>query len=209
MDNSKVELNKKNFDSNKKITLDLLSTLEEDGDQTQRSIAVELGIALGLANAYLKRSIEKGLVKIKQVPKKRYYYYITPKGFTEKAKLTTEYFVSSFDFFRKAKIDCEKVFIEANDRKLNNIVLSDISELAEIAILSSLDRNINIIGIIGKERKTFKGVTVYKNFTEIKNIEAILLTSVKSSQDRYNELLNNFNSSIILVPTILKVRNFK
>ena len=209
MDNSKVELNKKNFDSNKKITLDLLSTLEEDGDQTQRSIAVELGIALGLANAYLKRSIEKGLVKIKQVPKKRYYYYITPKGFAEKAKLTTEYFVSSFDFFRKAKIDCEKVFIEANDRKLNNIVLSDISELAEIAILSSLDRNINIIGIIGKERKTFKGVTVYKNFTEIKNIEAILLTSVKSSQDRYNELLNNFNSSIILVPTILKVRNFK
>ena len=209
MDNSKVELNKKNFDSNKKITLDLLSTLEEDGDQTQRSIAVELGIALGLANAYLKRSIEKGLVKIKQVPKKRYYYYITPKGFAEKAKLTTEYFVSSFDFFRKAKIDCEKVFIEANDRKLNNIVLSDISELAEIAILSSLDRNINIIGIIGKERKTFKGVTVYKNFTEIKNIEAIFLTSVKSSQDRYNELLNNFNSSIILVPTILKVRNFK
>ena len=209
MDNSKVELNKKNFDSNKKITLDLLSTLEEDGDQTQRSIAVELGIALGLANAYLKRSIEKGLVKIKQVPKKRYYYYITPKGFAEKAKLTTEYFVSSFDFFRKAKIDCEKVFIEANDRKLNNIVLSDISELAEIAILSSLDRNINIIGIIGKERKTFKGVTVYKNFTEIKNIEAILLTSVKSSQNRYNELLNNFNSSIILVPTILKVRNFK
>ena len=103
MDNSQIELNKNNFNANKKITLDLLSALEEDGNQTQRSIAVELGIALGLANAYLKKSIEKGLVKIKQVPKKRYYYYITPKGFSEKAKLTTEYFVSSFDFFRKAK----------------------------------------------------------------------------------------------------------
>ena len=95
MSDSKVNLRKNNFNVNKKITLDLLSTLEEDGNQTQRTIASELGIALGLANAYLKKSIEKGLVKIRQVPKKRYYYYITPKGFSEKAKLTAEYFVSS------------------------------------------------------------------------------------------------------------------
>jgi len=205
MDNSQIELKKNNFNANKKITLDLLSTLEQDGNQTQRSIAAELGIALGLANAYLKKSIEKGLVKIKQVPKKRYYYYITPKGFSEKAKLTTEYFVSSFDFFRKAKIECERVFIEANKRQIKNIILSDISDLAEIAILSSLDRNINIVGVLGEKRKIFKGINVYKDLTEIKDIDAVLLTSVNSSQKRYNELLKNLNSSIILVPEILKV----
>ncbi len=209
MSDSKVNLRKNNFNVNKKITLDLLSTLEEDGNQTQRTIASELGIALGLANAYLKKSIEKGLVKIRQVPKKRYYYYITPKGFSEKAKLTAEYFVSSFDFFRKARIECEKVFNNAQNKNIKNIVISDISELAEIAILSSLDKKINLVGIIDNEKNTYKGLNVYENFKSLKNIDAVLLTSVNDTQKRYDELLKEFSKSKILVPSILKLRDIK
>ena len=88
-----------------KITLGLLSAVEANSALTQRSVASDLGIALGLANAYLKRCVRKGLVKVKQVPANRYSYYLTPKGFAEKSRLTAEYLSISFNFFRSARSD--------------------------------------------------------------------------------------------------------
>ena len=64
------------------------------------------GIALGLANAYLKRCVKKGLIKVSQAPANRYAYYLTPKGFTEKSRLTAEYLTISFNFFRDARAQC-------------------------------------------------------------------------------------------------------
>src|SRR5882757_10140192 len=91
---------------NKRIVLGLLNSVEHDGEQSQRRIAAELGIALGLVNAYLKRCVKKGLVKVSEAPARRYAYYLTPKGFNEKSRLTVEYLSSSFIFFRQAKADC-------------------------------------------------------------------------------------------------------
>src|SRR5882757_3874493 len=88
-----------------RIILSLLSSVEE-GASSQRRIAAELGIALGLVNAYLKRCVKKGLVKVSEAPARRYAYYLTPSGFNEKSRLTVEYLSSSFLFFRQAKADC-------------------------------------------------------------------------------------------------------
>ena len=73
------------------IILGMLSAVERDSNVTQRHLARELGIALGLANAYLKRCAKKGFIKIRQVPLNRYAYYLTPRGFAEKSRLTAEY----------------------------------------------------------------------------------------------------------------------
>jgi hypothetical protein len=47
-----------------RIMLGLLESVERGGAQSQRRLASELGVALGLVNAYLKRCITKGLVKV-------------------------------------------------------------------------------------------------------------------------------------------------
>ena len=73
--------------------------IERDNAITQRALAGELGIALGLANAYLRRCVRKGLVKMHQVPINRYAYYLTPQGLSEKSRLTAEYLAVSLDFF--------------------------------------------------------------------------------------------------------------
>ena len=64
-----------------RIVLGLLTSVETDGSRSQRHIAAELGVALGLVNAYLKRAVKKGLVKVSQAPARRYAYYLTPQGF--------------------------------------------------------------------------------------------------------------------------------
>ncbi len=53
---------------NERIVLGLLNSVENDGERSQRHIAAELGIALGLVNAYLKRCVKKGLVKVHDAP---------------------------------------------------------------------------------------------------------------------------------------------
>src|SRR5258708_4622537 len=88
-----------------RILLGLLESVERDGGQTQRHLAAELGIALGLVNAYLKRCINKGLVKVREVPTRRYAYYLTPQGFAEKSRLTIDYLSYSFALFRRARSD--------------------------------------------------------------------------------------------------------
>src|SRR5882724_13632069 len=98
---------------NERIVLGLLNSVEHDGDKSQRHIAAELGIALGLVNAYLKRCVKKGLVKVHDAPARRYAYYLTPRGFAEKSRLTVEYLSTSFSFFRLAKADCASAFESA------------------------------------------------------------------------------------------------
>src|SRR5215468_12238177 len=91
---------------NARVMLSLLESVERDGGQTQRRLASELGVALGLVNAYLKRCVKKGLLKVGEAPARRYAYYLTPHGFAEKSRLTVEYLSSSFSFFRQAREDC-------------------------------------------------------------------------------------------------------
>src|SRR5829696_7987799 len=95
-----------------RILLGLLESVERDGAQSQRRIAEELGIALGLVNAYLKRCVKKGLVKVSEAPARRYAYYLTPQGFAEKSRLTVDYLSSSFSFFRRARSDCSHILAE-------------------------------------------------------------------------------------------------
>jgi ribosomal protein S25 len=54
------------------IVRQLLSSIARDSAITQRKLAGHLGIALGLANAYLRHCIRKGYVKVTRVPLNRY-----------------------------------------------------------------------------------------------------------------------------------------
>jgi predicted transcriptional regulator len=71
--------------------LRLLEAVHQDSRVTQRGLASKLGIALGLANIYLKRMIRKGYIKCVNVQPNRISYLVTPRGIAEKARLTYEF----------------------------------------------------------------------------------------------------------------------
>ena len=113
-----------------RIMLGLLDAVEQNRAQSQRLLASELGIALGLVNAYLKRCIKKGLVKVRSAPARRYAYYLTPQGFAEKSRLTVEYLSYSFSFFRQAKTDCSELFQAAPKRGASTQLCSSASPIS-------------------------------------------------------------------------------
>src|SRR6266699_1942488 len=88
--------------------LELLEVVGRKNDVSQRHLARHLGVALGLANSYLRRCIRKGWIKITDAPANRYLYYLTPKGFSEKSRLTAQYLAYSLTFYRKAGDSCRR-----------------------------------------------------------------------------------------------------
>ena len=174
---------------NERIVLGLLSSVESDGARSQRRIAAELGIALGLVNAYLKRCVKKGLVKVQDAPARRYAYYLTPQGFAEKSRLTVQYLSDSFSFFRKAKDDCTRVFEEAAARGLERLVLAGKSDLAEIAILCAVEAGATVVAIVDpkSEGGRFGGVEVVRSYADMKGgFDAIIVTDVAGAQASYD-----------------------
>ena len=194
---------------NERIVLGLLSSVETDGARSQRLIAAELGIALGLVNAYLKRCVKKGLVKVHDVPARRYAYYLTPQGFAEKSRLTVQYLSDSFSFFRKAKGDCTQVFEEAAARGLSRLVLAGKSDLAEIAILCSVEAGAAVVAIVDppSEGSRFVGVEVFASYSDVKaGFDAIIVTDVAHAQASYERAVGVCGKDRVLVPALLGLR---
>lgn len=188
-----------------RIVLSLLNSVD-DGAQSQRRIAEDLGIALGLVNAYLKRCIKKGLVKVRQAPARRYAYYLTPQGFAEKSRLTVEYLSYSFSFFREAKADCARAFALAKERGFQNLVLCGKSDLAEIAILSAVDSGISIVAIVdaGARETLFVGKPVVAGHDELSiAFDAVLITDLVGARRAFDEATERYGIDRVLVPRLL------
>lgn len=130
------------------IIRDLLERIDDSAEINQRALSKELGIALGMTNAYLKRCVKKGLVKINQVPARRYRYYLTPKGFAEKTRLTAEYFTDSLTFFRRARQSFDRLYEVLDKQGVRRIVLCGADELTEIAVLCALNHRLDVVGVL-------------------------------------------------------------
>ena len=193
----------KELDRSEGMTLNVLSAVEADSKVTQRSLAEELGIALGLTNSYLKKCIDKGLIKIKQVPANRYSYYLTTTGFSEKTRLTAKYFKTSFNFYRKAKEECSIILKNSLMQGKTKIILSDYSEFAEIASIVALNSNIKILGIIGLVTNNTINIPIKKDISMFGEFDSIIITNMEDIHSRYNELVKIVPKSKIIVPKIL------
>lgn len=198
-----------------RIILGLLNSVEEDGARSQRHFAAELGIALGLVNAYLNRCIKKGLVKASQAPARRYAYYLTPQGFAEKSRLTVEYLSSSFGFFRKAKADCLKVFETAKERHLKQLVLLGVSDLAEVAAICAIESDVSLICAVdpSSELSRFVGLPVVEGFGSIEEqVDGVVMTALVASPaivDLIDDARKRFGADAVLIPELVDLRSRK
>ncbi|HZC58205.1 MAG TPA: winged helix-turn-helix transcriptional regulator [Xanthobacteraceae bacterium] len=194
---------------NARIVLGLLESVERDGAQSQRKLASDLGIALGLVNAYLKRCVKKGLLKIGQAPARRYAYYLTPYGFAEKSRLTVEYLSSSFSFFRHAREDCSSVLKVAHARGWNRVALAGVSDLAEIATICALEQGIAIVAVIDAKAAIdkFVGMPVVKSIAAVPGgFDALVVTDLQATRESVAAVADQIGAERVLVPALLGIR---
>jgi Winged helix-turn-helix DNA-binding len=189
--------------------LGLLESVERDGSQSQLRLASDLGIALGLVNAYLKRCVKKGLLKIGQVPPRRYGYYLTPHGFAEKSRLTVEYLSTSFSFFRRAREDCSSVLKAAQARGWNRIALIGISDLAEVATICALEQGTTIAAVVDSKSEStrFVGTPVVNSLATVPGgFDALVVTDLQATRESVQHVIDQVDADRVLVPALLRIR---
>ena len=92
--------------------LNLLRKIKNKPESSQRELAEELGFSLGKLNYCLKALKLKGLIKISNFtknPKKiNYIYVLTPKGISEKTKLTINFMKRKMKEYDELKRELKK-----------------------------------------------------------------------------------------------------
>ena len=92
--------------------LNILRSIANHPESSQRSLAKKIGLSLGKLNYCLKALKQKGLVKAKNFKdnknKKYYLYILTPKGIAEKTKLTLNFMNLKMKEYDELKKEIEK-----------------------------------------------------------------------------------------------------
>ena len=90
----------------------VLRGVDKNPKSSQRKLAEELGFSLGKLNYCLKALQKKGFIKIenfKKNPKKiNYIYVLTPKGISEKTKLTLNFMKSKMKEYDELKSELKR-----------------------------------------------------------------------------------------------------
>jgi MarR family transcriptional regulator, temperature-dependent positive regulator of motility len=86
-------------------------------EMTQRELSSRLGISLGKVNFLVNALIQTGLVKAHNFKnsnnKKAYLYYLTPRGFEEKAKITYRFLKRKIQEFEQLESEIRLLKKEA------------------------------------------------------------------------------------------------
>ena len=140
--------------------LRLLEAVQKDSRVTQRNLARQLGIALGLANIYLKRMIHKGFIKCVNVQPNRITYLVTPRGIAEKARLTYEFMDYSLHLYGEVRQHLRTALKECREAG-KRVAIYGRGEAAEIAYLSLKESGLEPVAIFDRENgSAFLGISV-------------------------------------------------
>ena len=130
--------------------LRMLEAVYRDSRVTQRGLASQLGIALGLANVYLKRMIHKGFIKCVNVRPNRITYLVTPRGIAEKARLTYEFMDYSLHLYGEVRRHLRTVLCDCAAAG-QRVAICGRGEAAELAYLSLKESGLEPVAIFDTE----------------------------------------------------------
>jgi DNA-binding MarR family transcriptional regulator len=188
-----------------KVMAQLLSKIEQDPLFTQRGLAADLDIALGLMNQYLKRCLNKGWVRVSQISARRLSYFLTPEGFKEKSRMVSAYLTNSFMFFKDAKLQCEASFEYCKQQHWHNIALLGIGDLADIAKLIGQSFGFSVITILIDNIVTDSTVKANGVEVELSRFDAVLITDLTNPQQNYDLIKQYIESERLLTIDLLQI----
>ena len=166
-------------------TLKILEKVDNEIVPSQRDLARELNISLGLVNSFLKRLVKKGYFKARHIPKNRMRYYLTPRGASEKTRLTYEYIQYSYNFYKEARQKLRDLYSGLEKQGVSRIAFYGAGDLAEIAYLSLQETNIELVAVFDDEKigKRFMRYTVvHPDRLTWLSFGRILITSMISAE---------------------------
>lgn len=140
-------------------SLRLLTELERSVPATQRSLARNVGIALGLTNLLVRRFVAKGWVRVTGIRPHRVRYLLTPAGLAEKARLSQAALQNAIERYRIVRERVSAAFArldddwpaEAGPRRIGFL---GSGEIAEIGFICLQETRLTLAAVIDDQGKS-------------------------------------------------------
>jgi len=176
--------------------LSLLQELEKNPIISQRELSNKFGIALGVTNACLRRMVRRGWIRITNLDHHKIGYFLTPKGFAEKAKLTFHLISWTVKHYSTLKDIIGDRLLEMQNKGVERVVFYGVSDEMEIAYVTLQGLNLKLVGIVEDEERVNRKEVFGVELMGVSRIEelrpdAILITSL-TDQDEKREKLRRF-----------------
>jgi predicted transcriptional regulator len=135
------------IDKNALLELEILKHVEETSHLNNRMAAAKLGCSVKLAHALLAKMVDKGVLHVKKIHSRRWDYFLTPKGITEKARLTYEFLDFSMRFYQEARKASSRVCRDLAAAGKTTVAFLGAGDLAEIAYLGVKEWGLELIEV--------------------------------------------------------------
>lgn len=172
-------------------TLKILERVDNNDAPSQRDLARDLNISLGLVNSVIKRLAQKGYFKIGHLPNNRIRYTLTPQGVAEKSRLAHAYIQYCFKFYRDARKKLEDLYAELETQGVRRIIFYGAGDLAEIAYISLQQYSIELVAVVddGKVGKKFMQFTIaHSDWIEFIGFDRIIITSINPTRSDFEKI---------------------
>lgn len=106
----------------------------------QRIIAKNTGLSLGLVNLIIKRLINKGYIKTKNLNKKKIQYILTTRGLAEKAKKSYYFTLKTIEQFKLTNKKIQDLISDYYQKGIRKFIIlpdNELATLVELAIKTS------------------------------------------------------------------------
>ena len=140
----------------------MLEAVENNGGASQRSLAEDLRISLGLVNVSFRKLAAAGIFRAISNSRGHVKYELTRKGLHEKARLTYEQLLSSYRLYKDAIARLAGFFTDLEDGNVRRVVFFGVSDFAEMAYLGMRETSIEMVAVVDEKKKgqLFFGRTV-------------------------------------------------
>ena len=196
------------IDNRDKAKLDLILALENDQEVSQTKLAKRVGIAVGLANILMKRAVSRGFIKMKQVHARSYAYYLTPKGFAEKARLVAKYLHSSLNLYRRLRVEYRELFEKLDADGITDVMIFGDIDIAEIAIMASFESKVRITAVVNAStnRDQVGPIPVISKLPDQYD-GMVLIADARQPQGCFDELVKTIEPKKVIYPLALCISN--
>ena len=142
--------------------LRLLEEVEGRPDVSQRQLARNLNVALGVANLLVRTMAKKGYIKMTHLSWKRWVYVITPRGMTRKVQLTLGYVDRFIGHYQRVRRMLREDLSTLPLNRESRVAIVGSHELAELTYLALRDLGVDEIDVfeLSPERPAFLGMPI-------------------------------------------------
>jgi hypothetical protein len=124
-------------------------------------------------------------------------YYLTPKGFAEKDRLTSQYLTDSLSFFRRARLQYGEILSKIRSSGGKAIILVGGGDLADIVNLIVAEHGVKVLAIQSDHGP------IERMVDDLGKSDAYVITSINRSSEVFLALRHTLGEGKVCAPSLL------